>query len=168
MMNANMFLDEDALIITCGTSLVCRRWRNLMLNTPSLWARLIDMDWISYAVHYEFCRKLMKRTGTAPLWIRMKWIRPIRPANHPKTIQTFLFNIVHKNWHRIQKLVILFEIHPSFPLSSWPAFFRSAPALETFNVELPVSWSWLQPENLEGTPISALFSPAPEILPYVL
>ncbi len=50
--NANMFLDEDALVTTCATSLVCRRWRNLMLDTPSLWAKLIDMDWISFAVHY--------------------------------------------------------------------------------------------------------------------
>ncbi len=113
-MNANMFVDDGALVTTCATSLVCRRWRNLMLDTPSLWAKLIDMGWISCAVEYEFRNELLRRTGTAPLWIKATWIVRIQPANHPQKSANFLFDVLEENWHRTQKLVFRHKIHPTF------------------------------------------------------
>ena len=44
-MNANMFVDDRALGTTRSTSQVCRSWRNIMLVTPSIWAKLIDLDY---------------------------------------------------------------------------------------------------------------------------
>ncbi len=34
--NANMFLDDKALLTTWTTAQVCRRWRDAMLSTPIL------------------------------------------------------------------------------------------------------------------------------------
>ena len=47
-MNANMFVDDRALGTTRSTSQVCRSWRNIVLVTPSIWAKLIDLDYLYF------------------------------------------------------------------------------------------------------------------------
>ncbi len=41
-MNTDMFDDPGALETTLATSRVCRDWRSFMLDTSSIWARVID------------------------------------------------------------------------------------------------------------------------------
>ncbi len=103
-MNADMFLDDNALKTTRMTSQVCRHWRNFMLSTSSLWAKLVDLNSLEYHTMDAWRNELMRRTGTALLWIAARKY-PI--PNDSTGIISFFFDIVSKNWHRIQKLVIV-------------------------------------------------------------
>ncbi len=53
------------------TSQVCQKWRNLMLDTPSLWAKLINMHELYYLAGNEWWDEVIRRTGEAPLWIQV-------------------------------------------------------------------------------------------------
>ncbi len=126
-MNADMFVDVDALSTTRMTSQVCRAWRNVMLATPSLWARLIDVDCIPYICSDEWLNELIRRSENAPLWIRASTF------DHPRIFQNFL-DVIKENWHRIQKLIL----HGFFPtinlfLLPWSI---PAPELETFHMTI--------------------------------
>ncbi|KJA24803.1 hypothetical protein HYPSUDRAFT_38465 [Hypholoma sublateritium FD-334 SS-4] len=108
--NADMFADRQALRTTLIASHVCRQWRDSILGTPMLWAKLIDMDHISNRRTHEWRNELVRRSGAAPLWIRAESSgetgrRP--PSAHDKYIVQFFFDLVRGNWYRIQKLVIL-------------------------------------------------------------
>lgn len=97
-LNADMFSDKDALRRTTRlTSQVCQTWRNLMLNAPVLWARLIDIDDISSCCSNEWLDEIMRRSGAAPLWIKAE-------QHHPSVD---IFRIISENWDRIQKLHIV-------------------------------------------------------------
>ena len=154
-LNANMFSDRHALRSTRTTSLVCQRWRSLMLNTPSLWARLIDVDRISWAGHYEWRKELMSRTGTALLWIRLDKVKQIQPDDPSRGILRFFFDITSENWHRIQKLSVFIHVDPMYQPTTWKTILLPAPVLETFDL----IFERTEPAaNTDGTPVSVLFS----------
>ncbi|KJA24818.1 hypothetical protein HYPSUDRAFT_38489 [Hypholoma sublateritium FD-334 SS-4] len=123
-LNADMFSDTDALLTTCVTSQVCQSWRDLMLATPSLWARLIDMYYISKSLGNEWRDELIRRSGTAPLYIRAQEID--RSGN--------VLRILRENWHRTQRLVV-HDLTSSVDLTRL-VFALPAPYLETFAVTL--------------------------------
>lgn len=136
--NTNMFSDSQALHRTWVTSQVCREWRSLMLDTPSLWAKLIDMDAIYRAPSLELGHELIRRSGAAPLWISAASVRtmgyPCRYATN-KDLAKFFFGVITKNWPRIQKLVVrgdksIFSL--SRAMLSFPA-----PQLEHFEAPSP-------------------------------
>ncbi len=107
-LNTDMFNDKDTLRTARITSQVCRHWRNMMLGTPSLWAKLVDMDEISLIWNGNWRKELIRRSGDAPLWIRSE---NTSPNNGPrgaygKNMQKFFEEVITKNWHRIEKLVL--------------------------------------------------------------
>ncbi|KJA24789.1 hypothetical protein HYPSUDRAFT_38451 [Hypholoma sublateritium FD-334 SS-4] len=70
-LNANMFFDRQALHTARATSQVCRQWRDLMLEAPLLWAKLIDMDICDNDGKLDWINEIIRRSGTvAPLWIK--------------------------------------------------------------------------------------------------
>lgn len=126
-MNADMFADQYALRTTRFTSQVCLNWRSLMLDTPTLWARLIDMGCISHRGSDKWRDKLMRRSGAAPLWIRAN--RPDPSVDNAK----ILSHIIDKNWHRIQHMVIQNQ-DSGATYSVRLALTFPAPQLQTFYV----------------------------------
>lgn len=137
-LNANMFVDTDALNTTRIASQVCHEWRDLMLNTPFLWARLVDLDCIHGEWNREWRHELMLRSGAAPLWVKAdsypctkrSWSVP--PAEAYKEISQFLFEVLSGNWHRIQKLYINGDCWP-FP-RNLDLLCSPAPQLEEINI----------------------------------
>ncbi|KJA24808.1 hypothetical protein HYPSUDRAFT_200355 [Hypholoma sublateritium FD-334 SS-4] len=123
-LNADMLSDADALDTTRITSQVCHSWRHLMLSTSSLWARLIDMDCISYPWSAEWRHELIRRSGDAPLWIHAS------RSSQAMNISEF-FDTIEKNWHRIQLLLV--SGHPSVDFTRLPLGIP-APQLESFEV----------------------------------
>ena len=104
-----MFSDmgAQALHVTRATSQVCRHWRNLMLNTPSLWAKSIDLNLIfSGSFKIKWLEELLRRSRTAPLWIKGNRIPLDRPAELSEEILRSVFKITTENWHRIEKLIV--------------------------------------------------------------
>ncbi len=133
-MNANMFLDDDALKMTVITSAVCRRWRELMLSTPSLWGRLIDLNMLLDGTTDEWRYELMERTGTAVLWIAA---RGLAIPDDETGIMSFLADVLENEWDRVQKISLECidggYMHPR--LSRWSALYLPAPNLQTFDID---------------------------------
>ncbi len=145
-LNADMFTDimftnRGALRTTWITSHVCQKWRDLMLATPSLWARMIDMDCFSRTWIVGATEELIRRSGAAPLWIK---------ADDAE----FLLSVIKENWHRIQKLVIS-DQEPDFIDGLTQLALKSpAPCLETFDLEVD---EYDNSEDLAGIHFRALF-----------
>ncbi len=128
-LNGDMFSDIHALRTTSITSQVCQRWRNLMLSTPTLWARLIDIDYFIGPLIDNWINELLRRSGTAPLWINSKEF----PGDD---IEKILFRILSENWHRTQKLIV---VNHTLNSNIVPMLFGyPAPYLETFDVHLEI------------------------------
>ncbi len=62
-LNGDMFTDHKALDTTRFASQVCRQWRDLLLETPSLWAKLIDICSIYTRRTNEWRNELVQRSG---------------------------------------------------------------------------------------------------------
>ena len=133
-MNGDMFLDEDALKTTLRTSQVCRRWRDFMLATPSLWAKLIDLNSLQDCTTDEWRNELMRRTGTALLWIAARGL----PIVDDSGVISFFFDIITKHWHRIQKIFLRGidskDVHLR-PRPRWNSLYLPAPNLQTFDLD---------------------------------
>ena len=152
-LNANMFTDDEALNITRATSQVCRSWRNVMLATPSIWAKLIDLDCVRHLILNKWRNELIRRSATSLLWIKAKKLNDINPGHY---LVNFLFDVVHKHWNRIQILVAnvygkdihtiqyaplflpaphlkVFDLNIGTALDTFTLFSRQAPMLRRFN-----------------------------------
>lgn len=148
-LNAHMFSDIEALTTTRVTAQVCQNWRNIMLATPSLWARLIDMDTLSERWNIQWGNELIQRSGAALLWIRAEWVRL------STDIAEFLLRIIGENWHRIQILSVQDQSIVFDSKLTRLAFGVPAPHLETFDVTF--DHTAVSKDN-EGTPILPLFA----------
>ncbi|KJA20982.1 hypothetical protein HYPSUDRAFT_42568 [Hypholoma sublateritium FD-334 SS-4] len=134
-LNADMFPYEgrNALHTTRITSQVCQNWRDLMLATPTLWARLIDIDCLSDPWNIGWTEELIRRSGAALLWIRVESCL-IDEDGDDSDVAEFLLHIIYHNWHRIQKLVVHDQLDDlTFHLIQ-KAYESPAPHLETFDV----------------------------------
>lgn len=157
-----MFSDRGALYRTRRTSQVCRQWRNLILNATSLWARLVDTEALCHASTREWWNELIRRSGTAPLWIRasstqFKPMNVLRPGSS-KDIECFTFNLISNNWHRIQKLIVEGD-SPHFGLTRAMLRFP-APQLEQFQAPLPkTDVGGLDQADVITTPLFAGYAP---------
>ncbi len=105
-MNADMFVDRNALKTIRMASQVCRHWRDGILSMASLWAKLIDLSSLRGAADL-WRDELMRRSGTSLLWIAT----PASTIWDDSTgIISFLSSVVDKNWNRIQKLVVKIDV----------------------------------------------------------
>ncbi|KJA24378.1 hypothetical protein HYPSUDRAFT_526195 [Hypholoma sublateritium FD-334 SS-4] len=79
-------------------SQVCRTWRDILLHSPSIWARCMDFD--AFGQKRNNWRELvLKRTGQSPLSIMVRHRnRPTSPLFH------FLEDLLDKQWTRIAEL----------------------------------------------------------------
>ncbi|KJA26706.1 hypothetical protein HYPSUDRAFT_36433 [Hypholoma sublateritium FD-334 SS-4] len=135
--NADMFSDGQALHITLIASQVCHQWRSLMLDTPSMWAKLIDMDTI-YDSDQELGDELIRRSGTAPLWIKSSGIfenQFVANDDRDEAFEEFFISVISGNWDRIQKLVIHGACSSCGLVRSMLCF--PAPQLEELEASLP-------------------------------
>lgn len=130
--NCDMFTDYYALDTTRITSQVCREWRHLMLATPSLWAKLIDVDQISEPQSPEWRNELVRRSGDAPLWIKAEENSIGIDSNTGlcgSYNDKFLLEVISENWNRVQRIVISHDYHFAYVPR---IFFMPAPQLEHF------------------------------------
>ncbi|KDR79587.1 hypothetical protein GALMADRAFT_1364092 [Galerina marginata CBS 339.88] len=166
-LNADMFSNPTALSDARRASQVCGDWRATILEAPSLWGKLLDLDNLVYSAD-DWRDTVLERSGNASLWIRAtRQIFRERTSVQQK-IYEFLFSVLDNNWERTEKLVVylgpqdlnhssgnLFtaqllgsngaETHRSLPRSSNILFANHAPLLHTFHVaevkfNLHASW----------------------------
>ncbi|KJA24817.1 hypothetical protein HYPSUDRAFT_214378 [Hypholoma sublateritium FD-334 SS-4] len=158
-MNGDMFSYKNALNTTRITSQVCHHWRKFMLETPSLWAKLIDLDRIAKRGQHMWRNELVKRSGAALLWIRAEEISFISSSKLFDNMERFFFDLIGENWPRIQKLVAKISVHNVHP-TWWTPIFLPAPYLHTFNVTFwRRSYTWGSPEEWLSAPLFAGHAP---------
>ncbi|KAF9560880.1 hypothetical protein CPC08DRAFT_817985 [Agrocybe pediades] len=91
--------DGFRLIHARSTSQVCQQWRRLLLNSPSIWARLIDLDDLREA-RPAWVQEVMTRSQNCPLWITGP-VHVYRPSPFRKN---FFLNLISEHWDRIEIL----------------------------------------------------------------
>ncbi|PPR06706.1 hypothetical protein CVT26_001372 [Gymnopilus dilepis] len=110
---------------------VCRRWREIIINSPSLWAAIIDLNAMS-RFKAEWQDEIRHRTGQALLAIRGYFIY------YGNTGQNLLLPFLRCDWTRIESLslAILRARSVLCPEEDWLCLFRSAPRLRRCVIQL--------------------------------
>lgn len=156
-LNANMFIEDNALTNTRHASQVCRTWRATMLDTPTLWARLIDLDSLHDLITIKWPLELIRRSDQAPLWLKAVNRNSMATFTaHRSSMPHILFlSIIDIHWTRIQRIILDSRILKRVHISS-SALYRPAPRLDTFHIQS----SSLSVANLfcEGHQFMDLFS----------
>ncbi|KAF9567166.1 hypothetical protein CPC08DRAFT_703413 [Agrocybe pediades] len=97
--NTESFDNSNRLATARFSSHVCQQWRRLLLDAPSIWGRLLDLNELRTAKP-AWVEEIMRRAGTARLWIR----GPInRLTEHNSGL---LLTFISENWTRIERLRI--------------------------------------------------------------
>ena len=95
-------LDQSPLTITRRTSQVCRMWRNILLQSPLVWARCIDLDDLDQKTNH-WRQLVLQRTGETMLCITaVSASRRMIPEHHG--LATFLAKLLDESWERIAEI----------------------------------------------------------------
>ncbi|KDR73290.1 hypothetical protein GALMADRAFT_158383 [Galerina marginata CBS 339.88] len=129
------------------TSQVCSAWRDLTLSSPSLWARVINFDFL----RGEGWRKeVLNRTGRSPLSVR------------GDTDQEVIIPLLAENWSRIRYLNLAFlrSAPEKFRQDTdlWHLLARPATVLESFQLSLHVlKPEYWEPDQIVSPPDFTIF-----------
>ncbi|KAF9555509.1 hypothetical protein CPC08DRAFT_821035 [Agrocybe pediades] len=147
----NTFLDFDdfqkgipnggttALITARHCSQVSRQRRSIYLSSPSIWARLVNVEDLQLKTDY-WRKEVIARTGEALLWVygRVSYLRITETRD-------FVFPFLQENWARVQMLLIVDEdiYNSTTSLADrqkmWAFLKEPAPQLQRIFVGLPPS-----------------------------
>lgn len=131
--NADMFLDPTALATTFVTAQVCNSWRTLMLETPSLWGHLIDVDYLcQIRASVDWFIKIVQRSGSSDLWIKA-----VDNRASTEQLDRYLFSLLAASWQRVQRLMVVIDASTLDPYSSprWSWLYTPAQNLRVFDVD---------------------------------
>ncbi|CAA7267204.1 unnamed protein product [Cyclocybe aegerita] len=90
----------NPMVVLKRTSQVCRKWREILLNAPSLWAQVIDITVLSWAPPWWW-EEVTRRTGDALVSIRGKaFVEPNDP------LSSIILSFLAQNWHRMREVEV--------------------------------------------------------------
>ncbi|KAF8894231.1 hypothetical protein CPB84DRAFT_1305892 [Gymnopilus junonius] len=124
------FYRPSSLTITRLTSQVCKRWRELLLSSTSIWASSFDLDCLDQRTD-EWREEVLKRTGKASLSI-LGALQYGRPSTE------FFLSILNKHWARVRNLCLVVHMGV-FDDIRWSYLKNPAPNLEIFHVNLDIN-----------------------------
>jgi hypothetical protein len=109
-------------------SQVCRHWREIIVDWPSLWGRAISVDELNQ-VRDDWRTEVVRRTKTSALHI----------FGNLEDLPTFDFvlSLMESQWSRIRRLEL--DIVDSLPSQGdyrWRALLRPAPLLQSFVLDI--------------------------------
>ncbi|KJA19761.1 hypothetical protein HYPSUDRAFT_855209 [Hypholoma sublateritium FD-334 SS-4] len=124
----------NPMVITRQTSHVCQKWNNIILQSPSLWARCFSID--ALAQRSDAWRRLvLQRTEQSLLYVTA---RKYMPFGFEPGVETFLLQLLQQHWSRIREFdVVLGSYHPRWGFivpRIIESFARPAENLRTFAV----------------------------------
>jgi len=122
--------DHNRLDTVRYSSQVCAEWRRVLMQWPSVWGRMVDLDAFRQRNSNKWAKEVMSRTGNAMLWVRGHFIW-VSDAT-----RDFLFSIISSNWRRIQKFDVYDSprhFDPSLQEAWVNLFSQPAPSLVAFN-----------------------------------
>ncbi|PPR06705.1 hypothetical protein CVT26_001371 [Gymnopilus dilepis] len=119
--------DNRPVNVTWRCAQVCHRWRELLLNAPSLWGRLIDLDAFS-SMGSRQKDEIMRRTGESPLIVKGGvFIARAHERDY------FMFLLQH-HWPRVESLRIRISGTRLLEKSAWDILYQPAPRLRNIHV----------------------------------
>ncbi|KDR81095.1 hypothetical protein GALMADRAFT_1122341 [Galerina marginata CBS 339.88] len=120
--------ERDALNVTRGTSQVCKQWRELTINSPSLWGRCVDLKRLNQQEpHWR--NEVMRRTGASFLHVRGSIVS--------LQLGIFFLDLLDTSWERIRALEVSLERFDAIITDPrWAVLQRPAPALQIFSLSL--------------------------------
>ncbi|CAA7271176.1 unnamed protein product [Cyclocybe aegerita] len=109
-----------ALTITRDTSHVCRSWRAIIFSSPSIWGKLIDVDYLC-RLSPRWSEEIMRRTVDAPLTVTGY---SFHRSDDASTLLSY--------WDRIENIELtVWELSP-FVERCWSMLCQPSPSLKSF------------------------------------
>ncbi|KAF9475879.1 hypothetical protein BDN70DRAFT_883141 [Pholiota conissans] len=128
---AGRYTDDVNLLPSTNTrrsSQVCKLWREIILQSPSIWGNCFDLDLLNH--RYYWRNEILRRAGDAPLSLRIR-SRRMAFDGHNDT-EDFIIKVICEHWERIRVL----DIPVTKKIASNPgvrdALCRPAPQLRVF------------------------------------
>ncbi|KDR77704.1 hypothetical protein GALMADRAFT_138767 [Galerina marginata CBS 339.88] len=110
------------LITAHWTSQVCRKWRTIAVESPTLWSSSLELGLLTQRAD-DWRNEVFRRSGKAGLCLT-GWV----DWNNPISVSFFNF-LVLEHWDRIQKLDVEFRNRETLPDYLESALSRPAPNL---------------------------------------
>ncbi|KDR67344.1 hypothetical protein GALMADRAFT_258308 [Galerina marginata CBS 339.88] len=152
--NADIFVETKALEITRRSSQVCHAWRTLILNSPTIWGRLLDLSALARSTE-RWKEEVLNRSGNSLLWVCG---RASGCLTHSRLGTEFFYRILGAHWERIQHLSIIITDLP-FDEQLWRPLLKPAPYLQSLLVvPLKLRREYLFSTANSSTPATPLFS----------
>jgi len=125
---------RDPLLNLRYSSQVCSTWRGIILESPSLWARSIDLDRLIYLKRpggifrdrFLWFDEVLRRAARAPLWVKGSNI-------FEELAVRIVLELLEREWDRIERLVVRYI--GAYPFKSGgfkDILMRPAPYLKQF------------------------------------
>lgn len=115
---------------------VCQNWRNVLLNSPSLWAQCINLDSLRRAT--DTWRDIVfHRTGSSLLTITGHGLS----GNSAKDLVWYFLDILEDHWHRIRNVNVVLNLQESSISESyvnrmWQVLIRPTDTLRLFALDI--------------------------------
>ena len=120
------FVFSPLTVLRCSSQ-VCRSWREIILEAPSLWSRVIDLDILRISP-LKWREEVMERTGDAPLHVKGRV--------YESGDQNLFVWIISTFGARIRYLDV-FGVPDSLSLASARSFIQHpVPCLESFKLQI--------------------------------
>ncbi|KDR65684.1 hypothetical protein GALMADRAFT_1248600 [Galerina marginata CBS 339.88] len=153
--NANIFAEKKCLETTRLSSQVCHTWRSHILNSPTIWGRLLELSALERCTE-QWREEVLRRSGDSLLWI---YGHASGSFTYPRIGTKFFYRILNTYWERIEHLSMTTMDLP-IDEELWQPLLRPAPFLQSFSV-VPLGLRRVVnhfPASNFNTPSSPLFS----------
>ncbi|KAF4609489.1 hypothetical protein D9613_012341 [Agrocybe pediades] len=156
---------KERLGITIRTSQVCKAWRGLLLESATIWAKLVYIGPSARGISLKRASEALTRSKTAPLWLEGNFTSTKDIGQ--EDLFDFFIKILRKDWERMQNITLVSAPHMCFVLHDILSAYsnplhRTAPTLRSFNINC-TCWCQRQPEPLDMPPSSLFSNVAPFI-----
>ncbi|KAF9552326.1 hypothetical protein CPC08DRAFT_714723 [Agrocybe pediades] len=134
---SNTELDDvpphDRLTTARHSSQVCQLWRSILLQTPRVWSRLLDLNSLAKS-KAKWREVVVSRIGEAPIWMEGS----IKP-----TTLSLVTSVLEKKWRNVQILQLEGTLD-DYPTENWSFLGREAPILERIFLHFPDPVHYIQ------------------------
>ncbi|KAF9552722.1 hypothetical protein CPC08DRAFT_714354 [Agrocybe pediades] len=154
---------QDRLQTTLSASHVCRTFRDILLNSPSIWGKLVHIDSSDGATSCSMVEEIIQRSSETHLWIEASQTRARSDSESSRTARRrLLLSILRSSWARVQRISVISDVEPhgiNWDISK--IFLRPAPILQVFIASTPLGPEYFY--EPEAQPLSLFSQAAPSL-----
>ncbi|KAF9525097.1 hypothetical protein CPB83DRAFT_860008 [Crepidotus variabilis] len=126
---------------TLNSSRVCQTWRQLLLESTTIWGRLFDFDLI--CLYPPLLDLLESRSASSPLWVFGEEYVDLNTDDQPPESRKLTRNAImiwflKHEWDRVQHLVVGYKSPQYAEKLLEVGMFKPSPALQHFELRGPI------------------------------